>query len=243
MIRLSRSYYPYLVLLFSVIYFLQGEFPIDKILFHIFYLPWFNKVNGYGHLWFLTMIVICYIGCLLATRIPIKNLKLKYWWITIIIVTIIDYITSLKGLPGYIFPYLVGYIFVFIHSSLILKKVRDISNILNLVQFILITSINIIIFYLYKLDPYSFLSYILGIIEALSIFCLCYNVLKKLPESKTVMFLSSISFEVYLVHEFFLGNYSIYKYFQNPFLSIIIFLGLSILLGYILHSFSKIFSR
>lgn len=29
---------------------------------HTLYLPWFDKIDGFGHLWFMTMIVLCYIS-------------------------------------------------------------------------------------------------------------------------------------------------------------------------------------
>lgn len=66
--KLTRSYYPYLATLFVFLYISQDYFSVRNILTHILYLPWFDKIDGFGHLWFLTMIVVCYIGCWTVTR-------------------------------------------------------------------------------------------------------------------------------------------------------------------------------
>lgn len=237
--KLSKSYYPYLVILFVFLYISQDFFSIRKIISHFIYLPWFDRIGGYGHLWFITMIVLCYIGCVIITRIPQCKLSGKTMALIFLVSICLDYLVTSKGLPGYIFPYLIGYIAVFKYSSTILNVVRRLNNIVNIIQFSIITLLNIGIFYYYKLNPYGFCSYILGIIQAISIFCLIYRTCKNLSESKLIVFLSGISFEIYLVHEFFLGQYSIYKLINNHILSLSIFITLSIVAGYILNIISK----
>ncbi|MDE5757425.1 MAG: acyltransferase, partial [Allobaculum sp.] len=71
-IRLSRSYYPYLVVLFAFLYLSQDYFHWQHLVSHFLYLPWFDKIKGFGHLWFLTMIVICYIASCILTRLPLN---------------------------------------------------------------------------------------------------------------------------------------------------------------------------
>lgn len=76
-VKLSRSYYPYLVALFLFLYFTEGYFSWRKVVTHVLYLPWFDKIDGFGHLWFLTMIVICYVGCWMITKVKFA-LSRKY---------------------------------------------------------------------------------------------------------------------------------------------------------------------
>lgn len=68
-VRLSKSYYPYLAILFLFLYITQGYHSMRNIISHLLYLPWFDKIDGFGHLWFMTMIVLCYVGCLCISRI------------------------------------------------------------------------------------------------------------------------------------------------------------------------------
>lgn len=69
--KLSRSYYPYLVVLFAFLYLSEDYFNWKNIISHSLYLPWFDKINGFGHLWFMTMIVICYFASCFITRLPL----------------------------------------------------------------------------------------------------------------------------------------------------------------------------
>ncbi len=243
MLKLSRSYYPYLVLLFLLLYFSQGYFSPRKIVSHVIYLPWFDKIEGFGHLWFMTMIVLCYVGCVVVTRKFLKDISIAVWAIMAVIAIILDYLVSVRGLPGYIFPYLVGYMFVFRYSRRILDAVRSIRITNNLIQFILITGVNFVVFRIYNLDPYSFVSYLLGIIQALSVFCLMYDLCRNVSYSKVIIFISGISFEVYLVHEFFLGHYSVYKYIHQPIVSVTVFVLLSVVTGYLLNLLSKFIAQ
>ncbi|MCM1138937.1 MAG: acyltransferase [Muribaculum sp.] len=78
--RLSFSYYPYLAILFVFLY-IAGSLPsIHKIIAHILYLPWFAKLSGFYHLWYITLIVICYGGCTLFSRyLSDKKLTTLSW--------------------------------------------------------------------------------------------------------------------------------------------------------------------
>lgn len=66
--KLSRTYYPYLVALFIFLYISQDYFSPRNIISHFAYLPWFDKVEGFGHLWFMTMIMICYACIWILTK-------------------------------------------------------------------------------------------------------------------------------------------------------------------------------
>lgn len=83
--KLSRSYYPFLVILFTYLFFTEDYFSIPKIASHFAYLPWFDKLNGFGHLWFLTMIVVCYLFCYLVSKVgEWLSVKLNYLYISLL---------------------------------------------------------------------------------------------------------------------------------------------------------------
>ncbi len=116
------------------------------------------------------------------------------------------------------FPYLVGYLFVFTYSNRILEVISKCSISALLAQFLVINTIVIWSFYnsLYEKSP--FISYLIGMISASSIFCTFYVLFKNTSRIKFIEWLSGISFEIYLVHEFFLGRFSIYRLVDNALL-------------------------
>lgn len=66
-VRLSSSYYPFLLILFLLLYFKDGTIDYHHIISHFLYLPWFDKILGFHHLWYMTLIVICYVSIYLYT--------------------------------------------------------------------------------------------------------------------------------------------------------------------------------
>lgn len=85
MAKLSRTYYPYLVFLFLFLYLTQNYFSIQKAATHLIYLPWFDKIEGFGHLWFMTMIMVCYIGCWMLTKVSEKIINCNIFTISVLI--------------------------------------------------------------------------------------------------------------------------------------------------------------
>ena len=237
--KLSKSYYPYLVVLFVFLYLTQDFFSFRKILTHFLYLPWFDKVTGFGRLWFLSMIAICYIGCVAFTRFPHNKLGVSSSSLLFIASVFLGYFSMQVGIPGYIFPYLTGYLLVFKYARVLLLAVGKIPLLINILQVCSVSFFNVIYFDYYNLSPYGYLGYLLGILQAISIFCFLYNICTNIKESKIILFLSGVSFEIYLVHEFFLGKFSVYNYIENPLLSFLVFVSLSIFTGYILNLISK----
>lgn len=115
--------------------FSQGYFSIVKIITHVLYLPWFDKIIGFGHLWFMTMIAICYAGCYLVSQYNIDNISQRLNLLNMIGGILLDYVITYYGLPsGYIFPYLIGYLLIFSHAEKIIGGVRRIPVILNIMQ-------------------------------------------------------------------------------------------------------------
>ncbi len=57
-----------------------------------------------------------------------------------------------------------------------------------------------------------------------------------------ITFLSSISFEMYLVHEFLLGKYSVFQLTDNIIYGYLILLAGTVLMAYLLMKTSKIIS-
>lgn len=239
--KLSQSYYPYLAILFLFLYLSDGYFSLKNIVTHLLYLPWFNKINGYGHLWFMTMIVICYFGCWLLSRfqsIFFKRNSLIYL-ILLIGSICLDYIATRRGLPGYMFPYLIGYILIFSHPSEIITLITRIPTIINWLQFILINLFGILMFTHGIFESNCFAAYLIGMLCAISVFSFMHKICRSFHSSKFIIWLSGISFEIYLVHEFFLGKYNVYNTLQNPIAGFLLLIILSVMSA----TFLKFLSR
>lgn len=233
--KLSKIYYPFLAILFLFLYLSQDYFSVRNIVSHTLYLPWFDKINGYGHLWFMTMIVICYTGCYLISKVRFRFENDNLLIYSILGGVIMDYMLSSMGLPGYMFPYLVGYVIIFYNADNIIGLVRRIKLPYNILQFILINMSGVLLFNKGIFNTNSFIAYLLGMLCLMSIFCFMMTILKNVRESKIIVWLSGISFEIYLVHEFFLGRYSIYGICSNPIIGFILLILLSIIAAIMLR--------
>lgn len=229
--KLSQSYYPYLAILFLFLYLSEGYLSIKNIITHLLYLPWFDKINGYGHLWFMTMIVICYFGCWLLSRFQTTFFKRNSLIYSILLIgsICVDYIATKHGLPGYMFPYLTGYIFIFSYSSKITTLITRIPTISNWMQFILVNVFGILMFTHGIFESNCFVAYLIGMLCAISVFIFMYKICRSFHSSQFIIWLSGISFEIYLVHEFFLGKYNVYSIFQNPIAGFLLLMILSVM--------------
>lgn len=229
-VKLSKSYYPYLVVLFLFLYVSQDYFSWRNIVTHALYLPWFDKIDGFGHLWFLTMIILCYFAIWILSFFS-ANKRHRHNTIAVCCLTmgggiVIDYLATNLGLPGYIFPYIIGYLIVYRYANNLLAYFKKIPMSINILQFCIINSVAIFLFADGLFESNVFASYLIGMASAISFFLLLYNVLKKVAQVKFIEWLSEISFEIYLVHEFFLGKYCVYGLFSNNFigfLSLVVF--------------------
>lgn len=73
-IKLTYTYYPFLIFMFIFLTFTEYNVNMKDWLMHILYLPWFDKLPGFGHLWFITLIVLCYITVYLLSKLPYRML-------------------------------------------------------------------------------------------------------------------------------------------------------------------------
>lgn len=236
--KLTRSYYPYLAILFLFLYFTEEYFSWRKIISHVIYLSWFDKIDGFGHLWFLTMIAICYVGCWLFSKLSrsvFDNALLICIYGGVIY---LDYIVSRFGLPGYIFPYLAAYIWIFANANRVLRGIRRITLTVNLIQFLVVNAVVLLIFVNGIFQSAPFCAYLLGMLSACSVFAFTYDVLRNFSSNNVITWLSGISFEVYLVHEFFIGRFNIYDNTPDPVTGFSALVVLSVLGGYAVHQLS-----
>lgn len=98
-IRLESSLLPFLLL--CGIIFHSAHIPFRTIAFfeNIFMLGWFAKLPGLGHLWFVTMIMVCYVMFSILRKNPLRYKHVRLWLLFIPSQIVLE----LCNLPGYFF--------------------------------------------------------------------------------------------------------------------------------------------
>lgn len=231
--KLLYSYYPFLIVMFAFMAIVGQTFSIKDIIMHVCLLPWFDKLTGFGHLWFITMILICYIGIFLASKASLTRTRICI--VLMIVGSILTQIVlGLIGQPNYIFIYLFLYIGVWANAKIILELAKGIQLIpigmITLLAFVVVIALS---FY-GMLDKYT--SVWSGVLCAILFFLLANRVFQNAEPNRVINFISMISFEIYLVHHVLcFGKYSLFNYIDNPLLGILAIGLLSICLAYPLH--------
>lgn len=209
--RLLSSYYPFLIFMFLFILLSGGNVTIKNLITHLLFLPWFDKLSGFGHLWFLTIIVFCYILFYLISKIN-KRLFFKNRLIKLVILIAIisaQFVLNKFGLPGSLFVYLLFTGYLFINADYFIRWITTLE-IKRIIPFYLIINIGaMILFYNGAFDVKIIFTW-LGVFCAISQICLILKLFRNSEETKIITYISTISFEIYLIHHFLcFGKYSI----------------------------------
>lgn len=244
--KLSVTYYPFLILMFAFLYFVDDyHFNVKNVLSHVCYLAWFDKLPNFGHLYYMTMIAICYVALYILTKIPLFNTINKYRLKTFAIiglgVLLVDYVLESRNIPGYIFVWLWLYLFCFVYSCRIMEFSRQCkTNILAFIVGIINISYIIALYYgLYDNYNHAFQKWF-GAVCCILVLILGFNIWNKSVPNKYVSFLFFISFEIYLMFELVSeGRYSLMRIIDNPFFAFVVYVISSVLLGCILHFIVK----
>lgn len=77
--KLAASLWPMLTIALILFLICNIPFSIEAALMNFCFLGWFAKLPGLGHLWFVTMIIICYILFVGLANFR-KNFRLIGWF-------------------------------------------------------------------------------------------------------------------------------------------------------------------
>ena len=98
--RLLCSLWPMLIV-FAVVFYLTGiEFSLASFAANMLMVGWFSKLPGLGHLWFVTMIMACYVTFAIIGYKP-EAFKKPVLWVAFCLP--LHIIVAHMGLPGYFF--------------------------------------------------------------------------------------------------------------------------------------------
>lgn len=236
-LRLLCSLWP-LLIVFAVVFSLTDiDFSQVSFAANMLMLGWFAKLPGLGHLWFVTMIMACYVTFAIIGSTP-KLFKKPAIWVVFCLP--LHIIVTTMGLPGYFF-------LILLYCSLAFLYAQDMVNWLNAVPIwmiaaaaMLVNVISYLLIYNKIIDNGIFANYVTTI-GGLTIFALMYRIFKVYSPGKLLCGISSISYELYLIHHpFCLGEISFFNLFPalNDWAIVILIITVSTISAFILKRLS-----
>lgn len=244
--RLVPTYYTYLTVVFIIIGFSIGfeHLTVRQIAGHYLFLSWFvpstriwlNPLPQLGHLWFMSYIVLAYFTVTIFALISNLSKGTKSFWYSFLLGAVLSATILCSYSKSFIYPSVMFSLFplVFFKGNKMVHYFQKVSKPVMIIVLILGNFGSILGYHfgLYNYPPLVFweigINAILWIVSTPIVFSR-----KHCPQF--VVFLSAISFEIYLVHHpFCLGCYSIAKYMPT-WLAVIVVFTFSVLLAYLLN--------
>ncbi len=223
-------------------YLLIGvEYNIKDLLMNFMFLSWFDKQPGIGHLWFITMIMACYIMFIILSRVQ-KEIKTYVWAIIFVIGIAACHIAEKLHLPaGYALLYLSIACYLFENADSFINMSDKISLKYYTPIFIATNTIVILLF-LYEIEEKSqTLAYTLGCVCGILWMIFLFRTSKYIKNRKTFIFLSAISYEIYLTHHPLcrnIGGYSMKHITQDPYIGLLLIASITVLSAILLNKLS-----
>ena len=238
LLRLSVAYYPFLIMTISLFIYLSIPVSKSKILMNLLFLPWFGKISGLGHLWFLTMILICYVVFILLSKFH-TYITLKYSLIIVSLCLILQCGIQRIGLPGYVFFISLYCGLLFINAEKFLSFAKNLQPIKIIPIYFVINIIGLYFYYLGLFDYSHTLSKWVGTVCGFSNIILFINLFNDAKVHIIISLISALSYELYLVHMplTMLKGYSI-NYTNSYYVSFILYILLSLLCALLLKKIS-----
>jgi len=206
----------------------------------------YSTILGLGQLWFTTEIMLCYLLVPIFNKLVNRKWKKSIWFVIMsFIILIIQPLLIEIGIQlSYVITFFLGYLIAkygcIITDRLMITATLGMSIII-IIRLALMRVIDGSNYY----DRYIALisAAAIGIWIFLWIFWVSSKMsvsMKKLSENKLIVFFSEISFEIYIVHFWFLqGKWQIANYVRNVIISDIIVVVLTIIFASGLHFISQ----
>lgn len=239
-IKIFSSLWPFLILINLIYSFCGVKYSLLKMFFNFIGLSWVAKIDGIGHLWFITMIFICYVVFALLAHINNTKPWLRWGWLTILLEFIID----AKGLPGQLLVILFLCSWLFCNAQVFMDKVKD-SKWKWLILFgiplnILTLCLCCHTHFFCEITIKRLLSYMCGMFWLVVLL----KIGSQVNKNRIIVFLSSISFEIYLIHHPLCGGpISLAHIVSGRWLQVLLICFLSIVIGWFLHLIGRRISK
>lgn len=251
--RIIPTYYTYLTLAFVIIVmFGLGHLEMRQAIGHYLFLNWFipsiridhQPLPQLGHLWFMSCIVAAYLILTISAILRISQ-RGKKFWIYLTIVTSLACTILCSVSRYFIYPSVVASLFplVFVVGDDLFQYMHRRVSKYVVIGLLLLSNTGSIVGYHYGLYGYPPLVFWSITINSLLWIAATPLIFSRNYIPNGIAFVSSISFEIYLIHHpFCLGCYSFAKYMPIG-LAIVSVYAVSILLAYFLHSLVNLTMR
>lgn len=239
--KIATSLYPFLIVLIVAFILFDVKFRVVDAVLNFFFLGWVAKLPGNGHLWFLTVLMMCYVMFFLLSRYHGRILNRWWSWVMLgaLAVTCLILVES-RGLPGHAFITLYLTTLGFSHAGEILERVKQVPFRWMFLQFVIIVGTTHLLFL--SFEVYCWCRPVAVLLNNLCGISLLFFLLKleHKRELSVLTFLSGISFELYLVHHGFCqGFFSVFQLTDNYFLMLVLLVIVSITCAYILKQIAN----
>ncbi len=233
-IKLSVPYYIFLLCVYSFWCIsdpkMIGSYTISLIS-ELLYLTDFGSIvkplPNCGHLYFLQLIMMCYLLLFFLNQTNMlkrgKGIWSNRWWIAVFFMALL-----ISGLFFKRLYFIVAFFYLLVYYNA--DSIKKQAERINVYALVFLIVVSYIVYYFIKCHEGAypaFLFQIWGYIVGLLVIMLFEKCFRALPESRVIVFLSSMLMEFYLVHHLFVFDYPLYISF-----------AVSLLLSFILSKVS-----
>lgn len=203
--RVLRIYVPMWILILAVIpleWWLAGRLEPTTIVANAVGAGWAKPFGISGHLWYITMMMILYVGFIIFSRIRLDRIK-WYWWTVVFGVILIGYYVLQGKLTT--FSKAAPLMFLFF-GCLMFAKVNDIIEYAKKYKVVVVTTtlallaLSMYVFILGWYDTHKAWATASAIISGFWEFLALYVCLNIKKDYRAIKWLAGISYEIYLVH-------------------------------------------
>lgn len=236
--RLGASCWPVVIAMFVLFSITGIGFSKKDVVMNICFLSWFAEMPSLGHLWFLTMIVMCYALFLALSHLRRKP-RLWEWAAGFVACSALHYAMESKG---YIFLILFFSAALFTYSREFMSWAKKVDLRLLTIGTLAANGIATFLFCKDILLLESFATEHVAAVCGLLILAWLYRIFSYCQPCRLITFLSGISFEIYLIHApLCFGLFSVYTWFSGISLAkgILLIIASSIALAVVLKQISK----
>lgn len=201
------------------------------------FLGYIGKIPGNEHLWFLTVLMACYVEIMVLTKYKTNNPLFP--WLLLILMYLLMLISEFCGIPGHTFGIMGLFGLFFLKGEQFMKSAKAMKGWVSIILIIL--NIAHLYWCYHGLFEYSrILAFLFSDICGVALLALMIRYLPS-SDNRIISFLSGISFEIYLVHHSFCAGpfVRITNWPNNHMFNFLILLIVSISLGYVLHLVSN----
>lgn len=237
--RLRKLYIPYLLFLLICIpiyyCYASNEISLVKILLHIFDLQGIipsSGISGLGHLWFMSAIAICYLSTPLLQRFR----KSSYTLPLLLIVALLEF--SLVRFAEWPFSWLLVYALGYLYAS------GNKQGRILIVIFMSIALLSSLIFIswddILRNGLWNQLLHIsFGVLTVITFSFIANCRDFSIFSSRILTVVDRYSYDIYIVHHIFIiGPFSVLFLFASPFVNVVLILGLTFLMAFVLNKVS-----